>query len=86
MEDYHIHIFNTILQTLLLPHSYVGYWPFRENRGDWRWYMRSGRLGGTKHNVFPQNDVKDNRRFIMMSFRRHICPPKTPVPQLSRNG
>ena len=46
----------------------------------------SRRLGGTKHNVFPQNDVTDNHHFIMTSFRCHICPPKTPVPQLSRNG
>ena len=39
-------------------------------------YMRSWRLGGTKHNVFLQNDIKDNLRFIMTSFWRHICPPK----------
>ena len=31
--------------------------------------------GGTNYNIFPQNDVKDNRYFIMTSFRRHICPP-----------
>ena len=48
--------------------------------------MCSMRLGGTKHNVLLQNDVKDNRRFIMTSLRRHICPPKTPVLQLFRNG
>ena len=36
--------------------------------------------------IDTENDVGGNRRFIMMSFRRHICPPKSPVPQLSRNG
>ena len=49
-------------------------------------YMRSGRLGRTKHNVFPQNYVQGNHCFIMTSFRRHICPPKTAVPQLCRNS
>ena len=42
--------------------------------------MRSICLGGTKHNVFPQNDIKDNHRFIMTSFRRHICPPQNASP------
>ena len=37
--------------------------------------MRSIRLNRVdKTNVFPQNDVKDNRPFIMTSFRCHICP------------
>ena len=35
--------------------------------------MRIGHIGWTKHNVFLQNDVKDNLPFIMTSFRRRIC-------------
>ena len=32
-----------------------------------------------------QNNVKGNRHFITTSFRLHICPHRTTVPQLSRN-
>ena len=32
-----------------------------------------------KHNVFPQNNIKDNLYIIITSFRLHIFPPKTSV-------
>ena len=60
-------------------------WPFQDNyrtdRIHVQWASR-----GTKRNVFPRFDVKDNCHFIMTSFRRHICSPKISISPLSGNG